>query len=231
MPGHSSTSLARRTRRWLVTLAACALSALAPIASAQPAAAADTTAAFVSDSTWLVFAEDPGAHPKRNDALGTARLVCLNDFEPLDCPSEAVRYGHQVGGGGWSADLSPIPGAAWVWAPGISGSSEPAPFASFYFSRTFILTGRPLGGVVYVAADDFAEVIVNGITVGTWGSTTDPSASGHYTLTSFDITSALRPGRNVITIHGQNANFSDCVVHCNYAANPAAVVFGGTLTA
>ena len=111
------------------------------------------------------------------------------------------------------------------------GLESPAPFASFYFSRTFILTGRPLGGVVSLAADDFAEVIVNGITVGTWGSTIDPSASGHYTLTSFDITSALRPGRNVITIHGQNANFSDCVVHCNYAANPAAVVFGGTLTA
>lgn len=70
---------------------------------------------FASDTQWKVtrvFPTASGTGGKR--VLGNAQRVCLSGWSPLNCPENALDYGH---GDGWSADLTPIPGAYWIWAP------------------------------------------------------------------------------------------------------------------
>ena len=105
---------------------------------------------------------------------------------------------------GWTADLSPIAGSAWIWRPRITGESSPADLADYFFSKTLILAGEPSSGTLYVSADDFAAVRVNKQLVGTIGSIVDPSLAGTHTyLTAFDISGYLHPGRNVVTVEAQ----------------------------
>jgi hypothetical protein len=133
-------------------------------------------------------------------------------------------------GSGWSANLSSIPGAAWIWAPGITGATTPAFPDVYFFSKAFNLAGAPTAGSISVAADDFAEVRVNGAVVGTIGSETDGTLAfaGQSSLTTFDITSFLVPGTNVITVRGANGNLACGPVA--YNCNPAGVVFAGSLS-
>ncbi|MDQ2982555.1 MAG: hypothetical protein M3R70_01325 [Actinomycetota bacterium] len=162
--------------------------------------------------------------------IGRAQRVCMSTAAPPTCAPGATVYASPFNG--WTADFSRIPSAAWIWAPGIDGTSTPADLATFFFSKAFRLHGDPANGALYVSADDFAAVHVNGSLVGTIGSITDPSiANTHLNLTAFDITAFLREGRNVITIEAQNgpAWFSGLCGICNYALNPAGVVFGGSI--
>lgn len=167
------------------------------------------TQTFASDPTW------------------TAQNVCLNASSPSPCPAGATLWGY--GANGWGANLSTIPGATWIWATGLTGASSPAYPAEYNFSKTFNLPGLPISGSLGIAADDFAEVIVNGTSVGTIGSVSDGNLAGpsSSTLTTFNIGPYLILGDNVIRIRADNGNFG-CGAGA-YNCNPAGVVFGGTL--
>jgi hypothetical protein len=119
---------------------------------------------FGSDTTWIV---SDSAHVP----IGNAQFVVLNDMFPVDRPGGATDYGFP--GAGWIADLSGIPGGFWIWAPGITGATPDASLAEYFFTHVFDLAGVPVSGMISIGADDFAEVIVNGVSVGTVGSVTD----------------------------------------------------------
>ena len=103
----------------------------------------------------------------------------------------------------------------------------------FLFRREFQLNGTPETGTIYVAVDDYAEVYVNDMFVGTVGSNTNNVAAvaAQMTLTEFDISSFLMTGANRIEVRAYNGPDSFAGVdNANYAQNPAGVVFGGLLT-
>ena len=117
----------------------------------------------------------PGTHPRGVPAGRAARhaqTVCLTatpPTSPVNCPAGATDYGF---GAGSTAPLATIPHAFWIWAPGITGATSPSELAQYFFSKRVRVHGRPVFGRISVAADDFAEVSVNGTVVGTIGSTT-----------------------------------------------------------
>ena len=219
-------------RTWIVTrrfsvswLLPVALSGFLSLAGVPHSEAGSI--AFTSSSDWDVFTADPAVDP--TSLLGPAQTVCLNGSFPSPCPSGATLYGWPAGG--WSADLSGVPGASWIWAPGVTGATAPAELAQFFFSMD--IPGNAISGTLQIAVDDFAEVIVNGASVGTVGSITDFSAAAaaQSALQSFDITPFLVSASNTITIRAQNGptSFSGCGSPCTYAEQPAGVVFGGTI--
>jgi hypothetical protein len=211
-----------------------ALAAAAAVATfAVATASASTTIHFASGSEWTSFSADPGSTPflATPSVLGPAQRVCMTLIAPPNCAPGATIYNSPFYG--WTADLSPIPGAAWIWRPGINGESTPADLADYFFSHTLILAGEPTSGTMYVSADDFAAVRVNQQLVGTIGSIVNPSLAGTHTyLTALDISGFLHPGRNVVTVEAQNgpAYFSGLCSPCTYALNPAGVAFGGSVT-
>lgn len=176
---------------------------------------------LASDETWIVQRLADGT------TLGPAQLVCLRDDIPNPCPSGALVYGWS--GSGWAADISGLAGAAWIWRPGISRTTDDgAP--RYAFTKSFTLA-RAAAGTLSIAADDFGEVEVNGSSVGTIGSVTDESKAlaAQSVLTQFDLTPALVVGENTIRIVAQNGAFGDCASNCDYQHNPAGVVFGGRI--
>lgn len=207
----------RTRRRRLVTtaVAACALVALSLAPSAL--AAGNATVAFASGTTWLVSDGDVAVGPTL-DLPAAAQPVCLNDSWPNPCPAGATTYGWP--GAGWSADLSGIPGATWIWAPGIDGTTAPADSDVYRFARTFVLPGTPVSGSISVAADDGAEVWVNGTLAG--------STSSSGAMATIDITALLVEGDNTIVVEARNGLI--CGQACSYAQNPGGTVFGGSLT-
>lgn len=202
----------------LLVLSACSESPSAPderpstVAPLFVEAQAAAITTFASDPTWLPASQN----------------VCLNASSPNPCPAGATLYGYPFSG--WTANLSTIPGATWIWAAGITGTTVPAFPAEFTFSKSFSILGLPLGGSISVAADDFAAVLVNGALVGMIGSRTNATLAGaaSSSLTTFDIGSYLLPGTNLITVEGANGNFG-CGAGA-YSCNPAGVVFGGSLS-
>src|SRR5215469_3901244 len=164
-----------------------ALTALA--AAALPVGARAVDVNILSDSTWSVF--DANMTP-----LGNAQNVCLNPTTPANCsvattPPPPTLYGYPLVG--WTADLSSIPGAKWIWAPNITGATSPAANAKFTFQTEFYLCGAPTGGTIWVAADNSAEVLLNGVSVLT--------STDHTTLSSVSIPAAsLRQSPNLNTI-------------------------------
>ena len=200
------------------------------IALASRSVAATDLITIGSDATWNVYASDPGTPPAV--LLGTAQAVCLNAAAPNPCPAGAVVWGASSAAG-WLADLSTIPGSQWVWAPGLTGASTPASPAQFFFATSFTLPGPPRAGSVGVAADDLAEVLVNGTSAGVVGSITDSiaAAQARNTLTTIDVTPLLMPGANNIVVRAANGPpaFAGCDPGpCTYAQNPAGVVVGGS---
>jgi len=179
---------------------------------------------FVSDTSWQVYNTDPALGSRT--LLGFAQFVCLTATIPSSCPAGATIYGHSTGG--WSSDVSSIPGAHWIWAPGINGTTAPAEFNQFYFSKSFQLNGTNPIGLISISADDFAEVRVNGHIVGSIGSISNYStaAQAQASLTTFNLTPFLRAGPNILTVRAENGPFGICCPS-NYAGNPAGVVFGG----
>ncbi len=189
--------------------------------------------AFVSDVTWDVYTVDPVANPTATP-IGQAQHVCLTGTVPSSCPAGATIYGGSWTSAAWRADLSGIPGAHWIWAPNVSGTTTPADLKEYFFAKTFNLVGTPAGGTIAVAADDFAEVRVDGTVVGTVGSTSDFDVAfqAQGALQRFDITPLLHSGTNRIVIRAKNgpSSFSEgCGGACNYSQNAAGAVFGGLI--
>ncbi len=179
---------------------------------------------FVSDTSWQVYNTDPALGS--GTLFGFAQFVCLTATIPSSCPAGATIYGHSTGG--WSSDVSSIPGAHWIWAPGINGTTAPAEFNQFYFSKSFQLNGTNPIGLISISADDFAEVRVNDHVVGSIGSVSDYSTAtqAQTSLTTFNLTPFLRAGSNILTVRAENGPFGICCPS-NYANNPAGIVFGG----
>jgi len=178
---------------------------------------------FVSDPSWIVS-------DWRDNPIGYAQYVAANGSFPVVRPPGATVYGDA--GVCWVADLSSIRGAFWVWAPGITGATPGASLAGCIFTRRFYVPGKPVRGAISIAVDDFAEVFVNGVSVGATGSVTDKQRAGlaQSALTTFDISPWLVSGQNTIRILARNGpdSFSG-VPFSNYSQNPAGVVFGGAL--
>jgi hypothetical protein len=159
--------------------------------------------------------------------IGQAQNVCLNSTSPPNCPAGATIYGYEHTA--WQADLSAIPGATWIWAPGITGKTRHASGASYRFRRSLTVRGRVVSGTAYVAADDLARIKINGTWVGRWGSVSNFSkaARANARLKGIDITSFLTRGVNRLSVWTKNGpnRFGGCSP-CSYAENPAGVVFG-----
>ncbi len=166
-----------------------------------------------SGPAWTVYATDPAGTPAPA-ALGAAGAPPSNP---------------------WTADISSIPGAAWVWEAGLTTATTGADLAERWFSLTVTLPGAPTTGSLAIAADDEASIIVNGTSVGTIGSTTDISLAGaaNSSLHSFALGTALKAGANTITVRGKNGPASyagGCGgLGCTYGQNFAGVVFGGSI--
>jgi len=190
------------------------------------------TITFHSNQTWQVWIKTNTFPFVR--FIGFAQNVCPSPLSPTNCPAGATLYGFP--GISWTANLSNIPGATWIWAPRVTGATTPAGLAQFFFVKVLTLSGAPTAGIIHVAVDDFAEVIVNGKPVGAIGSVTDESvaSAAQSSLTSFNITPFLITGPNLIAIRARNGSFGGCnpnsnPTNCTYATNPAGVVFGGSI--
>ena len=204
-----------RRRIQVTLLATIAALAVGGVAGAVPASE-PATITFGSSPDWLTFDQNRGGG---NPHLGPAQLVCMNSFSPFPCPAGATDLGAPFSG--WFADRSAIPGAEWIWAPGIDGTSSPAELRRFSFTTQIRVNGHPTAGSLSLAADDFAEARVNGHRVGAVGSVVDPGQAGaHNFLTTFDITDELHPGVNRITIRAK----TDRLRGRRTAASPAHTV-------
>ncbi len=189
-----------------------------------PAAANPPDIALASDTNWAVYNNQT---LEQSSYLGKAQRVCANATDTTQCPEGAVYY--SVGGHGWSGRIDACEGnARWIWAPGITGASAPAELAEYYFVNHVSLSSRPASAKIHLAVDDQAEVIINGTSIGTLGSTTDINVAwaSQINPTALDITSALTTGPNTITIRAANGAgaFGNCA-NCTYEQNPAGVVF------
>ncbi len=93
-------------------------------------------------------------------------------------------------------------GASWIWYPA-GNPADSAPAGTRYFRRTFELPAgeRITAARLELTADDSFAVYVNGQKVA--GS--PPVADSWRTATVVDISTALRPGRNVIAAEAANA--------------------------
>jgi len=190
----------------------------APVLSGCPSGGSVVT--FGTDPSWR-------ASNTSGSLLGNAQYVCLQSSVPVNCPSGALVY--NFGSGGWGADVSSVPGAGWIWAPGITASTAPAFPAEYNFTKKFSLAQLPELATVSMAADDFAEIIVNGLPVGSMGSVSDGNLAGNaQVLTTFDILPFIVVGQNTITIRAANGNFG-CGAGA-YGCNPAGVIAGVKLT-
>lgn len=193
---------------------------LRPIDTAPYRATPCTRIPITSDHYW-----------RRMDLLPweQAQPVCLNAGSPAGCPAGAVTYGYP--GVGWTADLSVIPGAQWIWSNDHIQSATPADGDEVVFSHPVGLV-RPGRGRIYLAADDAAVLYVNGLQAGSVGSTTDLAQAGaaQSALAAFDVSGYLKWGINQVQVKATNgpAWFGGCgATGCSYAENPAGVVFGG----
>lgn len=165
-----------------------------------------------SDTTWTVS-------DAQGKDLGSAQNFCLNAATPSPCPPGAISYGYPLTG--WTANLSAIPGAMWIWAPSITGSTSPAANVEFTFQKEFYLCGAPQEGRIAVAADNSAEVLLNGTSVL---SSTNPNVLNTANIPS----TSLLQGLNTIQVKVKNgANPPDCGSD-QYRCNPAGVVLGGS---
>ncbi|HEY2513941.1 MAG TPA: hypothetical protein VGI39_23905 [Polyangiaceae bacterium] len=191
---------------------------------------------FASGEDWPSFAGGAGADlgDARGASLGPATNVCVSPQFPSNCPAAtpgALVYTN--GGEGWRAAIA-LPQAHWIWRGDVA-LTAPGDLQVAVFERTFTVGAHPTGSI-QVAADDVAAVFVNDTRVGAIGSVTDigMAVQAQNVGARFDLTPALRPGPNKITIVAQNGPSSyagGCYGHpCTYAQNPAGVVFAGALS-
>lgn len=195
------------------------------LALLSPVDAQDVSISVVSDKTWTVM-------DSKGNFLGNAQQVCLATNSPSNCPGPANATLFNPGSSPliWAS----IPGANWIWAPGITGATLNADNAEFFFQTQFVLCGDPQPGTISIAADNSAEVFLNGGTaVATTCSETTPSTCGTSTDWAVVTTATVpaskfrsSPNVNTILIHAKNAP-SGCTPD-TYQCNPAGVVFGAT---
>ena len=177
---------------------------------------------FGSDTSWNVS--------QASNPIGNAQYVALSEVFPTRRPPTQQFTQFTTGGVGWFADLSTIPDAYWIWAPGITPDTTNPAYDQYSFSKQFDLAGPPVTGTISIAVDDYAAVYVNGYFVGEIGSVSDSSAAfaAQSALTTFDLTPFLVLGQNTITVYAENGPLGDTT---NYRGDPAGVVFGGSLEA
>lgn len=213
--------MSRRISRSRFAAAVRRLVALASLVlTASPAAAQLQEVFTPSNNTWTVT-------NAAGNVVGPAAYVCLAPDLPTNCPAGATSWLSLAGNAAWFYNYPAIPNGRWIWAPGLSSSSNSVN-ARYTFTKTFQLTGPPRSGKFFVTADDFAQVRVNGTLVGQMGSTT---TWGPRPLTQFDILPYLRQGANTIAVTAQNGVTRFACAGCNtYELNPAGVIFGGRLT-
>jgi hypothetical protein len=186
---------------------------------------------FVSGADWGSYAGVPSSGSPPTDALGTslgpAAVVCLEPYQPASCPPGAFLYDFGGDGQAWQGGQT-LAGASWIWRADVS-LGAPSALAVAVFQRTFTVGSGPTG-TIRIAADDYAAVYVNDMSVGAVGSVTDISAAlnAQDTPTAIDLTPALHAGDNTIVIVGQNGAYG-CASPCPYSQNPAGVVFTGTI--
>jgi hypothetical protein len=122
-----------------------------------------------------------------------------------------------------------LPGASWIWRADVTPEG-PAPFQTAIFEKTFVLGDRP-AGAIRIAADDFAQVFVNRVAVGSVGSVVfvGVASRAQNAPATLDLTPALHAGPNTITVVAQNGPFSCDSTACPYSQDPAGVVFAGGL--
>src|SRR5262245_2512226 len=97
---------------------------------------------FASGPDWAAYDEDPATNADPHE-LGMARHVCLNATSPPNCPAGALTYGFAAG---WGFSLASIPGAHWIWGPGVA-ATDVADLKRFYFVHRFDLGQRPSGWI------------------------------------------------------------------------------------
>ena len=175
------------------------------------------TIQFVSDATWSAYSVNPDG--SRGALLGPSQCIC-NPRGGCPCC--------------WTGNVTPIPGACWLWRPGTTPSTVPVDLERMIATLTLDVPGLPSTGTFYLAADDFAELRVNGYSVGSIGSVSDygSAASAQAGLTRFDIQPFLVPGRNEIEIHVQNGPGWFTGTSCNpctFGQNPTGVLAGGAI--
>lgn len=186
------------------------------------------TTTVVSDSSWWVLSPNPNL-PGMPLFLGPSQAVCLNTTNPLNCPPGAILYGYPYPG--WSANLSALPqNTKWIWA-NRTGFSTPAAGEEFIFQKGDIyVCDPPLDSTISIAADDRAEVSVNGNIIAN-----SVSQSPNQLLT-FAVPASVLKGSsltqgvraNEISVRAKNGpNPQGC--GDNYACNPAGVVVAATL--
>jgi hypothetical protein len=206
----------------IVFVALAALGVVTSGGAAQAAAgphSSDSTIVLTSGPTWQSWSQ--------GHLIGKAQNVCLNQTSPPNCPAGATIYGYGVTS--WQADLARIPGATWIWAPGVTGGTKHASGASYRFRQRVTIRGHIASGIAFVAADDLARFKINGTWVGRWGSVSNFSkaARAHARLKHVDITPFLTRGVNRLSVWVKNGpNWFGGCSPCSYAENPAGVVFG-----
>ena len=181
---------------------------------------AGTTIAFASGPDWTWTPDPSGGTPL------PAVDVCLAPTVPTNCPAGALVYAN---GGGWVT----VPGAFWIWRSDATPDA-PGDLQSATFAKMFVLGQNPTG-TLSLAADDYAQVVVNGAVVGSIGSVSDIGAAwaSHSGLTAFTLDPYLVEGTNTLAIEAQNGppSFSQSTcAPCSYAVNAAGVVFEGSLS-
>src|SRR4051812_26911644 len=75
---------------------------------------------LASDPSWDAYDANPASGTAH--LLGAAEYVADNASAPTNQPPGTVVYGYPAAGG-MTANLSSIPGAHWIWAPGITGAT------------------------------------------------------------------------------------------------------------
>src|SRR5579871_1256784 len=204
--------------------------------------AQDASYPVVSDKSWTVHqvVKDKNGNNIQGSVLGNAQQVCISPTSPATCPPGALMYDPT---GGPGAVWASIPGATWIWSPmtpqpgsqPITGATSPADNQEFFFTRPFVICGNPTGGTISIAADNMAEVFLNGAStaVVTTCSETNPTTCGTSSdwavVTTVNVpASSLAAGLNTITIHANNAP-NECSPN-TYACNPAGVILSATFT-
>lgn len=197
---------------------------------ALPVSALAGTVTVVSDSSWNVFAPNP-TDPTNPTWVGFSKRVCLNATNPANClmgvtPTPTL---YEYPFAGWTANLPGLPASArWMWAPNVTAESSPAASQEFTFQKDDVyVCNPPQDATISVAADDFAEVSVNGTVVPSSTSTSNNlfttfnvPASSIYGSTPTPLN--IRP--NTIKIKARNGlNPSGC--GDKYNCNPAGVIF------
>ena len=175
---------------------------------------------FRSDETWL--ADGSGSNTR-------AMPVCLSPSVPSICPKTGPVLLYNSPGQAWELPGLAASGAKWIWDAREIAKNDTAGNDQFITEKEFFLNCDQVTGLLAIAADNYAEVRVNGTLVGSIGSVVDPSIIAHDHLTTFDISSVLAGGGALNTIEITAINAPGGCPDCDYSSNPAGVVFVGYL--